>query len=436
MDVIIMSYSLEALVTAIFARRMYIPRFKLPIRILIYIVLYGCAALTHSGNSMLNALVDVMVGVLVFGFVYTGDSADSLFNATILVAVNFLCELEVANIVNHFHVGFLNIVFNSNLRFLMLLARAVLFLVAMMIVYFQKKRKQTETVGTEGYLATGIVLCIMVFFAVLTNVLILIPETDKGGSLVFITLLISAIVLILTMSMFSLANKRSEELRMIQLAVQKREGDEVLLKTASEKDEKMRILIHDMKKHFQTLKLMSEYGEADRVNRYLDNLLGESDVQSVEDISNNTLLGTILYRYTLKAKENNIKMNCDIRDNCIDGIDEMTITTVLYNLLDNAMENCGGESPFISILIQKNNDSYVNITVLNRCAKAPVQNKYGDFISDKEDKSMHGLGIKSIKRTVKENGGEFSAYYSPEDNVFHAVAILYVEKKYESNNMR
>ncbi len=41
---------------------------------------------------------------------------------------------------------------------------------------------------------------------------------------------------------------------------------------------------------------------------------------------------------------------------------------------------------------------------------------------------MHGLGLKSIKSTIKKNGGEFSAYYSPEDKVFHAVVILYVEK--------
>lgn len=167
MDVIIMSYFLEALVTVIFARCMYIPRFKLPIRILIYIILYGCATLTHSDNSMLNAFADVMAGVLVLGFAYSGDPADSFFNATVLVAVNFLCELEIVNIVNHFYMGFLNEVYSSNLKFLMLLARAVLFLVAMVIVYFQKKRKQSEKVEIEGFLATGIVLCILVLYAAL-----------------------------------------------------------------------------------------------------------------------------------------------------------------------------------------------------------------------------------------------------------------------------
>lgn len=180
-------------------------------------------------------------------------------------------------------------------------------MVAMVIVYFQKKRKQSEKAEIEGFLATGIVLCILVLYAALTKVLMIIPDIDNGGLTVFIALLISSIVLILTMSLLSLANKRNEELRMVQLAIQKREGDEVLLKTASEKDEKMRILIHDMKKHFQTLKLMNEYGEVDKVNKYLDNLLEDSDVKSVEDISNNTFLGAILYRYTLKAKEKNIK---------------------------------------------------------------------------------------------------------------------------------
>lgn len=89
MDVIIMSYFLEALVTVIFARCMYIPRFKLPIRILIYIILYGCATLTHSDNSMLNAFADVMAGVLVFGFVYTGNPADSFLTLQYLLPLIF-----------------------------------------------------------------------------------------------------------------------------------------------------------------------------------------------------------------------------------------------------------------------------------------------------------------------------------------------------------
>lgn len=58
-------------------------------------------------------------------------------------------------------------------------------------------------------------------------------------------------------------------------------------------------------------------------------------------------------------------------------------------------------------IYSEKNDSYVNINILNRSIKKPVQNKYGDFISDKPDKTMHGLGLKSIKSTIKKTAENF-----------------------------
>ena len=45
-------------------------------------------------------------------------------------------------------------------------------------------------------------------------------------------------------------------------------------------------------------------------------------------------------------------------------------------------------------------------TIANSIGKRP-QEKDGQFVSDKEDKKVHGYGLKSIRRIVKKYGGSF-----------------------------
>ena len=378
---------------------------------------------------LLNCILYTTVCFLYLIFLYK-TSWYALFHSLLFEVLTGACELPVYSFLSTFFTSANLRAADFHLKLLFAVISKTLFFAVMSVLLLWLKKRQKPFLQYDK----SVFFTILIPFIAQIIVLILIAVCDSTAMTATQNRLITTsafFLLIVNLLIFGLNQynqKKHLEFTEMQLQLQKEHDSAEYYKMLIAQNENQRILIHDMKKHFQTLKLMNEYGEVDKVNKYLDNLLEDSDVKSVEDISNNTFLGAILYRYTLKAKEKNIRMNCDIRDKCIEGIDEMTITTILYNLLDNAIENCGGESPFINISIQKKNDSYVNINILNRSIKKPVQNKYGDFISDKPDKTMHGLGLKSIKSTIKKNGGEFSAYYSPEDKVFHAVVILYVEK--------
>lgn len=49
---------------------------------------------------------------------------------------------------------------------------------------------------------------------------------------------------------------------------------------------------------------------------------------------------------------------------------------------------------------------FLFFTIANSIGERP-QEKDGEFVSDKEDKKVHGYGLKSIRRIVKKYDGSF-----------------------------
>ena len=68
-----------------------------------------------------------------------------------------------------------------------------------------------------------------------------------------------------------------------------------------------------------------------------------------------------------------------------------------------------------------NDESGVFIYIKNPSTEAPKK-RAGNYISSKTDKENHGLGLKSIKRTVDKHKGDMLIKY--ENNVFTIVVSL------------
>ena len=101
----------------------------------------------------------------------------------------------------------------------------------------------------------------------------------------------------------------------------------------------------------------------------------------------------------------------------------MDICTILSNALDNAIEACikinNPADRYINVKISVDNGFFISVT--NPSTEAPKK-RAGIIISSKKDKENHGLGLKSIKRTVDKHGGDMLVKY--ENDVFTLVAEL------------
>lgn len=83
---------------------------------------------------------------------------------------------------------------------------------------------------------------------------------------------------------------------------------------------------------------------------------------------------------------------------------DVDVSILLSNLLDNAITGCiNAERPMIEITM-KTKKSLTQISVANSISES-VLDKNPNLETSDSDKSMHGLGIKSVKSIVHSHNG-------------------------------
>ncbi len=79
--------------------------------------------------------------------------------------------------------------------------------------------------------------------------------------------------------------------------------------------ENQNILIHDLKKHLQSIELLNEKGKNEKITAYIQSLMNGSDLKETSRICDDAMLNAILSRYQRQCKEKGIDFHADIRSN-------------------------------------------------------------------------------------------------------------------------
>ena len=124
----------------------------------------------------------------------------------------------------------------------------------------------------------------------------------------------------------------------------------------------------------------------------------------------------------IQEKQIRVKTNIEFPRNT--SIRSAALTTILGNLLDNAIEaaqKCNTEHRFINLTIRRIHNILI-IKVENGFEEQPIL-KEGAIESLKEDKNLHGWGIKSARTAAESYDGSLETSFA--NNVFSAVATLF-----------
>ena len=105
-------------------------------------------------------------------------------------------------------------------------------------------------------------------------------------------------------------------------------------------------------------------------------------------------------------------------------IEPTDLSTILNNLLDNAVEAAEkSKEKFINVKVSLNEHNTKVLTIINSCDNEPVT-KNDKLVTTKENSSGHGLGIKSVKRTLKNYNGDFEWFYDKEKKEFKVIVLF------------
>ena len=229
---------------------------------------------------------------------------------------------------------------------------------------------------------------------------------------------------VLVFTLFSKLQNQLEIRRNADLLNTQMRLEKESFKRIEESYNRTRELRHDLKNHIFVLKGIAENGTKEEMLSYLEKMTDAVEEATYVSMSKNSAVDAILNEKLLYAQKNGISTQFDVTPLESTKISAMDICTILSNALDNAVEACVKfEKPserYIDVKIADTENEMI-ISVKNPSTEAP-KHRAGAYISRKKDKENHGLGLKSIKRTVDKHKGDMLVKY--ENGIFNLVISL------------
>lgn len=273
----------------------------------------------------------------------------------------------------------------------------------------------------EECLTTVILACAMCLICIMVGMIYAVDSHKPIEWLLMCAILVLLTALVLSAILIKCIKKENAE----YIHEQKRKTDKLYIGSIRRKDEGLEFFTNEIKNNLETLAALNERGESEKVTKYIDELFRKSNLKATVDISSDKLLSAVIYRYYNEALSRNIKFTYDVRNVDIGKIEEIDITSILCDLLDNAMKVCDHENPFVEITIHKGQPTGT-IVISVACSSEKEQ-----LMESREYVSAN------IKKTVKKYNGDINIYFQDEDKTLHITVILYEDMiENENTNMR
>lgn len=197
--------------------------------------------------------------------------------------------------------------------------------------------------------------------------------------------------------------------------------DKTYFEILEKNNEDLKIFTHDIKNHLMHISSLSE---SEEVKNYVNDLCGTVTSFGNKIVSKNKTLDIIINKYSVLCENKNIKLNFDTKTENLLFVEPTDLSTILNNLLDNAVEASEkSQEKFANVKISLNEHNTKVLTIINSCDNEPVTSN-GKLVTTKENSSGHGLGIKSVKRTLKNYNGDIEWFYDKDKKEFKVIVLF------------
>jgi len=182
-------------------------------------------------------------------------------------------------------------------------------------------------------------------------------------------------------------------------------------------------LYHDLHNHIEAIYQCLTQGDIQEAVQYCEELR-----TPVREISQTVWTGDKAIDYLISSKmalaeQEHIQTKVNIEYPHNTNIRSVDLTTILGNLLDNALE-AAETAPerlrFLRLTVRRINAMLI-IKVENGYGEAPMQEN-GNLLTSKMDKAFHGWGLKSVQTAAERYDGAINTEYT--DGIFKTVVTL------------
>lgn len=226
---------------------------------------------------------------------------------------------------------------------------------------------------------------------------------------------------ILVFAIYEYSLKSTKELYELKTISYQEEQDKKYYEILEQTNKEMHLFSHDIKNHLIQIRNLEDINA---IQDYVDKLYPNIEHFSRIGISKNKMLDLIISKYSRLCESKNIQFDIDVKTANLSYIDDVDLSTLMNNILDNAIEAAEkSNSKFVQLYLFSKNAMYDGLLIKNSCDFAPI-NKDGILNTTKNNKSFHGFGTKSIKNIIKKYDAIYDWKYDEKSKIFETNIVF------------
>ena len=370
----------------------------------------------QTRNTPLNFAALIILYFLVLWLAFGAEIKVALFHTILFISVMSISEIIVINLCSVIFDDF-NAMFNDFTAYVFVITTSKIIYFSIMLVIkkmckTKKEKKQQDNFYWILFLFPLICILVGLLVFFVADSIEMSDAMRIVVSAIFIFLLFADLLIF---RVYENAVKNKNELYELKAEKFQQEIDEKYFGAIEQSQEEIRRFSHDTKNHLQQIRYLDNVEE---IHKYLDVIINDVEKISYVRISSNKMLNLIISKYSAICEKKKIQFSVDVKLANLQYIDDVDLSTLLNNLLDNAVEAAEiTENGFIELKIFSKNSKFDGIIIKNSCHTPPKHINY-ELITSKKDKLLHGLGMSIVKKVLKKYDAVYDWNYENRKQVF------------------
>lgn len=187
-----------------------------------------------------------------------------------------------------------------------------------------------------------------------------------------------------------------------------------------QQNQQLMVYAHDTKKHLSAIQSLNN---DPAIERYIVALSDQLKTYTSNCHSGNMMLDIIINKYVLECERRKIDFNYYVRSCNLKNVEDIDLVAILGNLMDNALTAAEQSEKRDVSLETTIRNGYSVVVLSNSCDIAPNTHG-GNLVTAKEDKKLHGYGLKSVHKTLKKYHGDYSWEYNELEHLFVVTVMI------------
>lgn len=295
----------------------------------------------------------------------------------------------------------------------------IIYLIGVQILKKFVNKKNTDDIETQP------ILIIIPMLSLICLTILMTVDIDNS-----IFLMICIVFLMINFIAFyanvGLSNK-NKALKSLQEEYNKNKAELSEYQLLAEKYENTRIMRHDFHKQLDILKNLIATDNI-QANEYMQQIQFSQRELDYAQYTDNKILNILFAQKIKECHRRCVEIHIHSTFPTLSFVSEIDTVAIFSNILDNAIEAAEhADIKEIYVDLYTVNNSYTAVRVENYTDKDTVALD-GLLSTQKKNKDLHGIGIKSINNTLKKYGSELTWTYNKDQKFFRSIALFHIPK--------